>query len=179
MKAGTVLLVAGTTADAHAVVGLRDTAAEWLLSRGIEQWRPGELAVDVLAAKAAAGQLYVRREQGAIVAAVVITWSDPAIWGVDDGAAGYVHTLVTDRRHSGRGLGLSVLADAEQLIAGQGRSRVRLDCVGTNDGLRAYYRAAGYHEVGERSFGAGSSWSPMTLFEKRLHLGDGGPARSA
>jgi hypothetical protein len=32
----------GVGVDAPAVVRLREAAAEWLLSRGIEQWRPGE-----------------------------------------------------------------------------------------------------------------------------------------
>jgi ribosomal protein S18 acetylase RimI-like enzyme len=158
------VLAAGTAEDATTVVALRDAAAQWLLSRGIEQWRPGELSVDAMATTAAAGDLFVRRKHGAVVAAVVISWSDRPIWGADDGDAGYVHTLVIDRRHAGRGLGRAVLTDAEHLIAARDRRRVRLDCVRTNDGLRAYYRAAGYREVGERSFGG--DWSPVTLFEK-------------
>lgn len=39
---GTVGWPHGLTADAAAVVRLRDAAAEWLLARGIEQWHPGE-----------------------------------------------------------------------------------------------------------------------------------------
>jgi hypothetical protein len=66
--------------------------------------------------------------------------------------------LVIDRRYAGTGLGLKVLRSAEQHV-GNGREMARLDCVGTNDQLRRYHRAAGYREVRERSFGATSKWS--------------------
>jgi protein-tyrosine phosphatase len=154
-----------TVEDAAAVVRLRDAAAEWLLSRGIEQWRPGELTNVRIAARAEAGELFVCRVDGVVAAAVVVADQDSAVWGAVAGDAGYVHTLVVDRRHAGRGLGRRVLAAVERLIATR-HARARLDCVSTNTRLRAYYRDAGYREVGERDLGAG--WSPVTLFEKRL-----------
>lgn len=166
------MLVLATVDDASAVLELRDAAAVWLLSRGIDQWHPGESTVDALKKKAATGQLFVRRERDAVVAAVVITLSDPLIWDAEDGDAGYVHTLVIDRRHARTGLGRQVLRDAENQIALLGRHRVRLDCVKTNRNLREYYLAAGYREVGERSFGADSNWSPVVLFEKSLLVDD-------
>lgn len=170
------MLAPATAEDAAAVVRLRDAAAEWLLARGIEQWRPGELTEARVAARAAAGELWVSRVDGAVVAAVVIVAEDAAVWGTDAGPAGYVHTLVVDRRHAGRGLGRQVLATAEDLIGAE-HDRVRLDCASGNERLRAYYRDAGYREVGERELGR---WGAVTLFEKRLPGGRGhGPARPA
>ena len=58
--------------DAVAVVRLRDAAACWLRLRGIEQWRPGDVGESAMAAKAAAGQLFVVRDAGAVVGAVVM-----------------------------------------------------------------------------------------------------------
>ena len=159
------VLAPATVQDAAVVVRLRDAAAEWLLARGIEQWRPGELTEARIAMRAEAGELYVCRMDGAVAAAVVVADQDSAVWGPVAGDAGYVHTLVIDRRHAGQGLGRRVLAGVEHLIATR-HARARLDCVSTNNRLRKYYRDAGYREVGERDLGAG--WSPVTLFEKRL-----------
>jgi protein-tyrosine phosphatase len=156
----------GTVADAAAVVRLRDAAAEWLLSRGIEQWRPGEASEAGVVARAGAGELFVVRDRDEVVAAVVIVSSDPEIWGARPGDAGYVHTLVIDRRRAGHGLGRRVLARAEAHIAGRGATYARLDCVAGNDRLTAYYGDAGYTEVGRRTFDR--SWPPVALFEKRL-----------
>lgn len=157
-----------TPEDAAAVVGLRDAAAGWLRSRGIEQWRPGDVGESAMTAKAAAGQLFVVRDAGAVVGAVVVSLSDEAIWGADAGNAGFVHSLVIDRRYAGTGLGLRILRRAEELIAAGGRTRARLDCVASNAELRRYYRDAGYAEVGYRSFEPRSRWSPVMLFEKPL-----------
>jgi protein-tyrosine phosphatase len=162
------VLVPGTVEDAAAVRRLRDAAAEWLLSRGIEQWRPGEASEARLAARAEAGELFVSRADGLVVAAVVVVFDDGPVWGPDTGEAGYVHTLVIDRRYAGSGLGRRLLEQAERLVTARGRLRVRLDCVATNGRLRAYYRQAGYREVGERSFRPDRGWSPVTLFEKHL-----------
>jgi protein-tyrosine phosphatase len=57
-----------------------------------------------------------------------------------------------------------LLAGAEDLIAAAGRPLARLDCVSRNPALRAYYRAAGYAEVGTREIYYGT----ITLFEKHL-----------
>jgi protein-tyrosine phosphatase len=162
------VLVPGTVEDAAAVRRLRDAAAEWLLSRGIEQWRPGEVSEARLAARADAGELFVSRAGGVVVASVVVASDDIPVWGPDADKAGYVHTLVIDRRYAGSGLGRRLLRQAERLVTARGRTRVRLDCVATNGRLRAYYRQAGYQEVGEPSFRPDRGWSSVTLFEKRV-----------
>lgn len=161
-------LESGMVADAAAVVRLRDAAAEWLLSRGIEQWRPGEASEAGVAARADAGELFVVRDRGQVVAAVVIASSDAEIWGPRPDDAGYVHTLVIDRRRTGEGLGRRLLALAEAHIARRGGTYARLDCVTGNDGLTAYYRNAGFTEVGRRTFAPDRFWSPVALFEKAL-----------
>ncbi|HEY6745848.1 MAG TPA: GNAT family N-acetyltransferase [Mycobacteriales bacterium] len=154
--------------DAAAVVRLRDAAAERLLARGIAQWQPGEAAEAGFAARADAGELFVVRDGGEVVAAVVIVPSDPLIWGPRPGDAGYLHTLVIDRRRSGQGLGRRVLTLAEDRIAAGGATVARLDALAVNDGLTAYYSAAGYTEVGRRTFAPDSPWPPVLLFEKHL-----------
>jgi ribosomal protein S18 acetylase RimI-like enzyme len=154
--------------DARAVVQLRDAAAEWQRSLGIKQWAPGEVTEPQLADRAHAGELFVVRRRQEIIAAVRLQWGDDAVWGVSPPEAGYIHGLMIDRRHSGTGLGRGVLAWAETEIASRGKNVARLDCVESNGALRAYYRRAGYAEVGRKSFAPESGWNPVTLFEKHL-----------
>ena len=101
-----------------------------------------------------------------MVGAVVVSFSDELIWGADAGDAGYVHSLVIDRRRAGTGLGLRILPRAQELVAATGRTRARLDCVALNAELRRYYRDAGYAEVGYQPFEPCSRWSRVVLFEK-------------
>jgi protein-tyrosine phosphatase len=166
-------LVPGTAADAAAVVRLRDAAAGWLLARGIQQWRPGEATEPAVAARADAGELFVVRDGDRVVAAVVIVPSDLPVWGPRADTAGYLHNLVIDRRRAGEGLGRRVLGGAEAQLAARGRTRARLDCVATNARLTAYYRQAGYDQVGLRSFAPDTGWDPVALFEKALAGPDG------
>jgi protein-tyrosine phosphatase len=158
-------LTLATATDVPDVVRLRDAAATWLLARGIDQWHPGEVSAGRLATRVAAGEVFVVRSGGRIAAAVVVTDADVRVWGPDDGDAGYVHTLVVDRAYAGTELGRTVLTGAESRIRAAGRVRGRLDCVSANPRLRAYYRDAGYAEVGHATFRADGD---TTLFEKRL-----------
>jgi protein-tyrosine phosphatase len=162
------LLAAATVDEATAVAQLRDAAARWLLTNGIRQWRPGEVGGDALRARAEAGELFVARTGGTVAGAVIIGFADPVIWGPDQGEAGYLHGLVIDRRHAGTGLGRAVLAQAEDCLRARNRRLARLDCVAANRRLRAYYEAAGYRQVGERSFDPGSGWYATALLEKTL-----------
>ena len=157
--------------DAAAVVRLRDTAASWLLDRGIVQWQPGESDPARLAARADANELFVVRDRGEVIAAVVIVPADPQVWGSRPGTAGYLHTLVIDRRRAGQGLGRRVLTLAEAHIAAAGATYARLDALAGNDALTAYYRTAGYTGVGRRTFTPDLPWPPVLLFEKRLAAG--------
>jgi GNAT superfamily N-acetyltransferase len=150
------------------VVGLRDEAARWLLGRGIEQWRPGDLPAGWFERLVEEGSVWLVQRKGELVATVTIAWADIPVWGRRDDAAGYLHGLVVDRRFSGAGLGRAVLAWAEQQIANSGRTLARLDCVRTNPKLRSYYEHAGYRHVGFQAFPEISWAQEVALYEKYL-----------
>ncbi len=157
------MLAPATVDEASAVAEMRDAAARWLLAKGIQQWRPGEVGPDAFVARAEAGELFVVRVDGALAAAVVITFAGPVVWGSDPGDAGYLHGLVIDRRRAATGLGRAVLAEAEAHIWARDRGRARLDCVAANRRLQAYYEAAGYHPVGKQTFDPGRGWHPAGM----------------
>ena len=111
---------------------------------------------------------------------VTITWDDIAVWGRRDDAAGYIHTLVVDRRFSGARLGRAVLGWAEQQIVSFGRTLARLDCVRANPKLRSYYEHAGYSQVGYQAFPEISWAREVALYEKSLPVPGGrGPVGAA
>lgn len=152
--------------EAEALVGLRDGIAEWLTRRGIDQWSPGGFPPERMRAWIDLQAVHVLRRHGRPIAAAAVLWEDPDAWD-DDPRAGYVHLLMVDRDHAGRGLGDRMLTHAEQEIRRHGRSRVRLDAVASNRRLVTWYRDRGYEPVGTRTF-PDSAWHDCTLLEKQV-----------
>ncbi len=150
--------------DVEDLVRLRDTAAQWLLHRGIEQWAPGEVDAAVVEAQIGAGEWHVVRAAGGVVAALRLLWTDAFVWGDQPPVAGYVHGLVVDRRH-GRGTGARLLDWAGEQVRRQGRVLLRLDCQEHNEQLRAYYRRQGFTEVG-RSEDPTGVFRPVVRLER-------------
>jgi ribosomal protein S18 acetylase RimI-like enzyme len=169
-------------ADAPAIAALREEAAQWLTGRGISQWHPGEVGrVDVLGwlttGRVYVAELFPSQHQASVEAGVVLTgevvgsvrlaWSDVPVWGDRPADAGYVQALMTARRAAGQGLGRQLLAHAERVITDSGRPLARLCCLRGNRGLEAFYRSAGYAEIGTRTFQT-PGWDPVTLMQKAL-----------
>lgn len=153
--------------DVAALLELRDALARWLWKRGIAQWQEGEFGAERLRTWIDAGWVHVLRRDDRIAAAVTVLWEDPDIWGPAQPPAGYVHLLMVDRDHAGRGLGEWTLTWAEGHIAATGRRLVRLDAAADNPRLQRWYADRGYREVGHREFADGA-WFAVTLREKRL-----------
>lgn len=148
---------------------MRDVAARWLLTRGIEQWEPGELDPAVVRAQIAAGEWsVVRRDDDGIAAALRLLWDDPFVWGDQPPVAGYVHGLVVDRQH-GRGFGRAALDWAGEQVHSQGRRLLRLDCQEHNAQLRAHYGRLGFTEAG-RSESEDPRWRPVVRLERAVAL---------
>lgn len=165
-----------TEADLVDYLRIRDEAAAWMVSSGIEQWSPGELSEDALREWIGDGDFLAMNVDDMLVGGVIVMWSDPVFWDhATDDDAGYIHGLLVDRqRRTGRGLGQLLLSFAEERIRDEGRNFARLDTVRTNARLNRYYRDAGYVDVGERVFDDGrvlpngATVDAVTLFEKAL-----------
>ncbi|WP_431046738.1 GNAT family N-acetyltransferase [Streptomyces sp. P1-3] len=156
--------------DIAELVRLRDAAARWQMSSGIDQWKPGELGTDHFRTRLAEGEVWLATlgPDGPTAGAWELWWDDVAAWGAQPPVAGYVHRLMTDRETAPAGAGRAMLAEAERRIAAAGRGLCRLDC--RNARLRRYYEDAGYTVAGETAAkqGDGGKRYAVTLLEKRL-----------
>jgi GNAT superfamily N-acetyltransferase len=165
---GVVEVTSADTSDVDSLLALRDGLARWLLDRGIEQWKPGELPRNWIEHQVREGWVHVVRDNEDLVATVTITPEDSGVWGHPAGSSGYVHGLMVDRRWAGQRIGGNLLEWAENQMRESGRDLARLDCVRSNYQLRAYYEALGYKLVGYKDF-PDVSWARETaLYEKDL-----------
>lgn len=160
-------MVPATQADVADIIELRDGLAQWMLDQGIDQWRPGEYPTEVAAAQVHAGEWFVHRVDGALVATVRIAYSDTDFWGDDIADAGYIHGLMVAPSHRRGGMGREVVTFAEKTIRAAGKSLARLDTATGNPVLMAYYPHLGFRPVREAKLPAqfGRDMS-ITLFEK-------------
>jgi GNAT superfamily N-acetyltransferase len=126
------------------VLDVLTDAAAWLRSRGVAQW-PARFPTDWVTPTIEAGETWLAEIGGEIVGSLVVQWDDPLFWAGYARDAGYLHRLAV-RRHGG-GLGARLLLWAEDHAAAAGKKYLRLDCVASNESLRAYYERAAYQYV--------------------------------
>ena len=137
--------------DVDAFVVLLEDAAQWMVDRGIEQWRPGAMAAQraMFADAQARAELLVVKEAGRVVGGVELRTEPDPVW-TDRPAysALYLSKLVVSRSRSGKKLGERIIAGAERIAATRGVAWMRLDCVATNYALARYYQRLGYYPRG-------------------------------
>lgn len=145
-------VVCAAERDLARYVNLLEELADWLHSRGIDQWPRGRARAgrDYYAASIDAHEVFLALMGEALAGAVRLLDRDPIVWpdaGPDD--ALYVYNLAVRRAFAGQGVGRRLLAWAEQQAARRGRAYMRLDCFPDNSFLRRYYEDAGFVERGE------------------------------
>ena len=134
---------------------------QWLASRGSRQWSQ-PFADEWIRGFIDRGGFFVAKVGGDVVGVFRLIWSDVPYWGeMEDGQAGYIHTVAVSREWKGHQIGLKMIAWAEGRIAEFGRRFARLDC---SDTFRHYYEAAGYRQVGVQMMG---DWEAQ-LMEKEV-----------
>ena len=153
--------------DADKIVSLLDNAAEWVQSKGIDQWRPGSFDIGKLLARIRDGEVYVAIYEGSIVGTFRLQMHDKSVWGERDSNEdyAYLHHLAIDQDFRGQRLGLQLLRQAETIALSLGKKGIRLDCMLGNPALENYYEnTAGYIPVGNST----PPGYTAKLFEKRF-----------
>ncbi|MFF5034598.1 GNAT family N-acetyltransferase [Nocardia salmonicida] len=131
------------------VLEVLDEAALWLTSRGVRQW-PTRFDPAWVEPAVSRGETWLVAVEGKLAATVTLDWSDP-LWADDAECAGYVHRMAV--RRGAAGIGGQILGWAADTTRDHGRGLLRLDCVATNDRLRAYYERAGFVHRGDVQVG--------------------------
>ena len=115
------------------------------------------------------GTCYIAWDGAAPVGTFTLQWTDPAFWGErpDEGPdrARYLHRLAV--RRSYKGLGRALVDLAEELTRRSGATCLRLDCLATDPGIRAYYEAAGFEYRGDVDVIRREPWR-ASLYEKQM-----------
>jgi ribosomal protein S18 acetylase RimI-like enzyme len=133
-------------------MALMPEASDWLLSRGIRQWRRmyAEEGRAFVAARFATDDVYLVYLDGVPVATFTIRWQETTLWGDagSDGQAGYLHGFVVSRKVGGQGVGTALMAWIEKRIAARGRRYLRLNTAAGNQGICGYYEREGFLPYG-------------------------------
>ncbi|MBB5889240.1 GNAT family N-acetyltransferase [Kutzneria kofuensis] len=145
--------------DEDVVLDLLAGAASWLRGRGIEQW-PERFPMESVRDQIAAGEALLVGDPA--VASVVVTDSEPELWGDNAVPAYYISRLVVAREAAGRGLGYRILDWVQAAAFAKGWRYVRLAASKDNPGLRRYYEKAGFMHVGDPE---DARW-PTSLYER-------------
>lgn len=127
------------------VLTILDEAARWLQARGVAQW-PSRFEPTWVEGALGRGETWLVRVGATTCATVTLDLADSA-WNGLPGRALYVHRMAVRRQAAG--LGAAIIAWAAGAARERGLEALRLDCVASNDRLRAYYEAAGFIHRGD------------------------------
>jgi ribosomal protein S18 acetylase RimI-like enzyme len=153
--------------DLDTILDVLEEAADWLISRGINQWQLGlfrKVRRQSIADQVSRGEVYLAKRDGQAVGTLTLQWADKMFWGNASDDAGYIHRLAIRRDYAGMELGRHLLRWVEGKVASAGRDYLRLDCMAENQALRQYYKQAGFTSRGEIQ---GQGWK-ASLFEKKV-----------
>ena len=152
MSSEHVRIVCAAESDLDRYIDLLEELAEWMQTRGIEQWPRGRArnGRDYYKTSLENGELHLAFMGDEFAGGLRLLRRDPVVWpdiSADD--ALYVYNLAVRRTYSGRGLGRQLVAWAEGQVTAAGRRYLRLDCVPGNMFLRRYYEDLGFVARGE------------------------------
>lgn len=107
---------------------------------------------------------FVENKEKELVGMFRLMQQDELYWGEQEAKARYIHSLVVEKKFSGKQIGNKIIKLVEQEIINQGIFKLRLDCNAGNPILCSYYENQGFVKVGEKQMVD----SLNNLFEKEL-----------
>ncbi|WP_306368280.1 GNAT family N-acetyltransferase [Nocardiopsis sp. CC223A] len=141
----------GDSTDLPTVLGMLDSAVEWLVSNnrtgqwGTESWSSRPKSVERIRTMLTDAEPWIAEIDGEPAGTLVLdTAPGPEVPPADEPEV-YVRLLVTDRRFAGRGVGSALLEHAAEETRRRNVSLLRVDCFAGNEGrLVAYYTRQGF-----------------------------------
>jgi GNAT superfamily N-acetyltransferase len=170
----TITIRDGVPADIPVILGMFDSAVEWLAAQGrtgqwgSTPWSRNPRAVEMVTRYVTGGAPYVAELDGVPAATLTLTDGPGSYVPAAGEPERYVHILAAHRRFKGRGTGAALLAHAAAETRRAGVGLLRVDCYAGDDGkLVRYYEQNGF--VREQSFtvpgadGTGKGWPGQVL----------------
>ena len=150
-----LMRAADDNVDFTAIIRLIQEAADWLRTRGTDQWArpwPNEAGRDSrIRAALRQGKTWICWDQGIPAATITTDPDEDPYWAAEDRAepAVYVHRLAVSRKYSGYGLGAALLDWAALTGRREHQANwVRVSAWTDNHSLHAYYQKHGFAKHG-------------------------------
>ena len=152
--------------EVEIVLALLNEAADWLRSKGIDQWQSRYFNRMLILEGIGKGEVYLARLDDQVVGTITVQWSDPLWWPDAPMDAAYFHRLAVKRDYAAKGLGRCMIEWAENRAKASGKSYLRLNCMFENPRIRRYYESLGFLYRGDASLNDVNVH--CALYEKRL-----------
>lgn len=107
---------------------------------------------------------FIHSSNGENIGMVRIMEADELYWGKQKDKALYIHSLVVQEKHNGKGLGAVIIHEIANKAKEADCSYVRLDAEAKNTKLCSYYEELGFEKVGLKEL----SLSTYNLYQKEL-----------
>jgi GNAT superfamily N-acetyltransferase len=159
--------------DVPLIARWRDDAAQWLNTKGTDQWSNAgitrnEFEKRVHESIQEGGTWIAESDDGEPMATIAIDdhEDDPGLWQPDLLRKSLViHRMIVARSYTGQDIGGFMLDHAGSIAWSMGKTRLLLDAWTTNHELHDYYRAHGFSYIGTV---AGHSTASAALFARTV-----------
>jgi len=141
-------------------------SAKWLHSCGVNQW-PLDWLYKVkpkIETSVENGNFHILYAHGEIAGIIEITIDPQEIWDSIEGNSVYISKFAIPKKFKGNGVGSLILKIIKNYAFENRFTSIRLDCSGSNEKLKEFYRSNGFKEVNNVVFGGFKS----TLMEFTL-----------
>jgi len=159
-----IVMIRAQPNDLAAVLAVFEDVRAWMISRGVNTWRPIARWRDLIAQKIARQVVYLAWLDSQVVGTITLDWEAEELWDAASTQAGYLAHFATYRALAGTGIGAQMLRWAETEARRAGKGYLRLDCWAENRALCAYYESTGF----ERRSTVTIDGFPVALYEKRI-----------
>lgn len=150
-KNGKISIREGGPDDVPVILGMFDSAVEWLVAQGRTRqwgttpWSENPRAVAMVTRYVTEGAPYIAEYDGVPAATLTLTDAPGEYLQPADEPERFIHILASDRRFKGLGTGAALLAHAAQETCRAGISLLRVDCYAGDDRkLVAFYERNGF-----------------------------------
>jgi len=153
--------------DAAVLAGMLREAAEVMVSRGVEQWKPEMFSMETILEYFDSRRVFLLTSDGNPAGLFTLQDSDPGYWQeLNDERYLYLHRLTVRPEYRGFDYGGKMLHYAEAEAVRLGKRGLRLDCVAHLPGLNAYYQRSGFRFIAERDLRRSVGGRYVNLYEK-------------